>query len=346
MGLSPANPVIIGSCPWTASVEGVQTVVRHGAGAVVLKSLFEEEMLLDRQALARQEEMFFWYPQAVEYLNSFSREKGLDDYVRFLREVKDAVDVPVIASINCATDREWPEFAAQIQDAGADGLELNIYIPPGSFQGSGKGASYPQEGGAQEGEAAEGSVEARHLSIVRKVADTVGIPVSAKIGFYVSDLTRFVPAMCESGLRGLVLFNRFYRPDIDIDALRVMSDNVLSAPEEITLSLRWIALLSQKTSCDLVGATGVHDYRGLAKQLLAGAQAVQVASTLLEHGPEVITQILDDFSEWMSTHRFESLTDVRGVVTRDQQVQSEFERVQYMKKSRAEYPGTQADIRG
>jgi dihydroorotate dehydrogenase (fumarate) len=333
MGLPLRNPIMVASSPWTASVENVRTMAEHGAGAVVLRSLFEEQIVVDPESLARQEEMFFWYPEAVEYVNSFAREEGLSDYLELIRASKEAVDIPVIASINCASDRVWPEFAARIQEAGADALELNIYVPSGAFQQSLSSPSH------------RAPVEERHLRILDEVHKVVDIPVAAKLGFYLSDLRNFVPQLCRSGASGVVLFNRYYRPDIDIDSLRVVSDAVLSAPEEITLSLRWVALLSQAAECDLVGATGIHDYRGVAKHLLAGARAVQLCTTLFKHGPSVIERMLDDLESWMERHNFASLDQFRGMLVRDHSMASAFERVQYMKKSREEYPGARVNGR-
>lgn len=318
MGLTLKNPIIVGASTYTNSAAKIKKLEQHGAAAVVLKSLYEEQILADSGKLVEQDEMYFWYPEAIEVVNGFSKEDGVEEYLNLIKDAKSAVDIPVIASINCRTPKEWPAFAQKIESAGADGLELNIYISPADID-------------------AGRSVEDTYLAIVKEVRANTKLPIAVKIGYYFSDVARFVTQLSSTGIEGLVLFNRYFRPDIDIEALRLANDNIFSAPQEITLSLRWVALLADKVECDLAGATGVHDYTGVVKELLAGAKAVQVVSALYKSGPQAIEKMVSGLETWMQKHNYDSVDAFRGMVAKGSENTAAFERVQFMRRTTGQY---------
>ncbi len=315
MGIKIDNPLIVSSSGLTSSTENIKKCAGHGAGAVVLKSLFEEQIVVDKNRLNNQDDMYFWYPEALDYVGKFSKEHGVEEYLILLEKAKNVVSIPIIASINCVTPRDWPEFARKLENAGADGLELNIFIPPTNINLTGY------------------KMEETYMEIIREVRKNVSIPISVKVGYYFTNIFRTLFKISNLEIEALVMFNRYYRPDIDIDKLQLISNNVYSNPEEITLTLRWIALLSGKVKCDLIAATGIHDYTGVVKQIMAGAKAVQLCSTLYINGVSYITQIIKDLENWMKEKRYEDLNAFRGAITKLEENCVAFERVQFMKKT-------------
>ncbi len=319
MGIRIANPVIVGSSGLTSTVEGVKECASAGAGAVVLKSLFEEQIVTDKNALVAQDDMYFWYPQAVEFINANSKEEGINEYLKLIEGCKQAVSIPVIASINCVSAKEWPKFAAEIEKAGADGIELNIFIPPTNINLTGY------------------KIEETYVDIIHEVRKNVSIPVGVKVGFYFTSLYRMLYKISNLDINSLVLFNRYFRPDIDINTLSLVAQNIYSSPVEITLSLRWIALLYGHIQRELIAATGIHDHQGVIKQILAGATAVQVCSTLYKNGIHHIDSMLNGLEKWMQEKGYENLNSFRGLVATNEENSSAFERVQFMKKTTGKY---------
>ena len=315
MGIKIANPLIVASSGLTNSVDRVKECADNGAGAVVLKSLFEEQLITGKTTLISQDDMFFWYPQAVDFVNTISKEDGIAEYLRLIENAKKAVSIPVMASVNCITPWEWPRFAAEIEKSGADGLELNIFIPPTNINITGY------------------KIEETYVDIIHEVRKNVTIPLAVKVGFYFTSLYRMLYKISNLDINSLVLFNRYYRPDIDIDTLRVVAQNVYSSPHEITLSLRWIALLYHKIQTELVAATGIHDYQGVIKQILAGANAVQICSTLYQNGIPYLRTLLDGIEKWMGEKGYSNLDSFRGLVAKNEENTAAFERLQFMKKT-------------
>jgi dihydroorotate dehydrogenase (fumarate) len=315
MGNKIANPLIVASSGLTNSVDRVKECADNGAGAVVLKSLFEEQLITGKTTLISQDDMFFWYPQAVDYVNTISKEDGIAEYLRLIENAKKAVSIPVMASVNCITPWEWPRFATEIEKSGADGLELNIFIPPTNINITGY------------------KIEETYVDIIHEVRKNVTIPLAVKVGFYFTSLYRMLYKISNLDINSLVLFNRYYRPDIDIDSLRVVAQNVYSSPHEITLSLRWIALLYNKIQTELVAATGIHDYQGVIKQILAGANAVQICSTLYQNGIPYLRTLLDGIEQWMGEKGYSNLDAFRGLVAKNEENTAAFERLQFMKKT-------------
>lgn len=314
MGLELRSPVIAASSTLTSNVENVVEAARCGAGAVVLKSLFEEQILMESAESVEENEQRFWYGQAEDYIREYSRADALNSYLSLVEECSRAVSVPVIASINCVSAGEWVSFARQMEEAGAAGLEVNIFVPP----------SDPTRSGRQN--------EQVYSDVLERVTKAVRIPVAAKISSYFSSMTESAMKISATGIGSLVLFNRFFSPDIDIETFSLKAGPLLSSPDDLHHSLRWIAMLSGRTQCDLVASTGVHGGEALIKQLLAGAKAVEVASVLYRKGFEEIRVMLGELEEYMDRHGFGRLADFAGRMSM-QSIENPgaYERVQFMK---------------
>jgi dihydroorotate dehydrogenase (fumarate) len=315
MGLKLKSPLILSSSGITNNIENIVQAAENGIGAVVLKSLFEEQIIADRKNLFSKDSMFFWYPQAIDYIDNLTKEHGVEQYIGLLNEAKERTDIPVIASINCVSANIWPEFAQKLEAAGADAIELNISIMPTNTKLTTE------------------EIHKSYIDIIKEVKKYTKIPVAVKLGFYFTNLLYELIKFCEAGIEGMVLFNRYYRPDIDIDQLRIVSDNYLSAPEELNLSLRWIALLYNKIECDLSASTGIHDYKGAVKQILAGASSVQICTTVYKNGIDHIRTINSDILKWMESKDFKKIDHFKGLIARRHQDGSAFERVQYIKRT-------------
>lgn len=314
MGLKLRNPVIVGSSGMTESVEGVKKAADAGAGAVVLKSLFEEQIRNESGYAINSNEQQYYYAQAEDYIRNYTRGNDLKKYLDLISGSRNTVDIPVIASINCITSSEWMDFAVQAQRAGADGLELNMFMLP----------SDPSRNSGQN--------EQVYLDVLEKVTKMVSIPVAAKISYYFSGLANMVGKIASTGIRGLVMFNRFFSPDIDIETFEVKSSNIFSTSDELALPLRWVAMLASRVPCDIAASTGIHDGSALIKQLLAGAKAGQVASVLYRKGYSAIGSMLEELSAYMERHNFSSLDEVIGKMSFDRADNpAAYERMQFMK---------------
>jgi len=314
MGLKLKNPIIVSSSKLTGDINNIKKCVDVGAGAIVIKSLFEEQLIADSNALMDQDIKYFWFPEAIEHINKHSKEHGLKQVLNLIKSSKNYTDIPIIASINCISAHEWPQFAKTLEDAGADAIELNIAIFPFDKY------------------MACADIADKYIEIIDKVKAHVNIPVSVKMGSYFTNLIQITNRLDEAGVDGLVLFNRYYRPDIDIETETIVRDNILSSPLEVTKSLRWIALLSPLLKCDLAAGTGIHDYSGVVKQLLAGASATQICSTLFNNGISYIDTILFDLQKWMEKHRYNSVSEFKGKVANKEGSSQKFERMQFLKK--------------
>ncbi len=315
LGLTLPSPIIAGSCGYTASVADIAKIEESGAGAVVMKSLFEEEILSElNHAQAQMNRPGTIYPEIFDFFDYDDMEDTVSKYLFTIEEVKKQVKIPVIASVNCISADEWHVFAKRLESAGADALELNLFILPSDLNRS-----------ADENEKI-------YFDVLKKVKNDVKIPVSLKISSYFSNLAQMVVNLGEAGADGIVLFNRFYSPDIDIDRLEVVPADVLSTPADLYNSLRWVAILSGKVKCDLASSTGVHDGKAAIKQLLAGAHAVQVASALYKNGIDYIAEINHTIEDWMNEHGFKSVDEFRGNLSYSNSSNpAAYERVQFMR---------------
>ena len=315
MGLKLKNPIVAGSSGLTNSLENITDLERNGVGAVILKSLFEEQIRQKVSHSINETDAGAYYPEAEDYIREYTHSDALTTYLDLIRNAKMATRIPIIASINCLSDSdEWVNYAEKIESAGADGLELNVFVLPSDINKKGE------------------ENEKVYFSIVEKVLKAVTIPVSLKISYYFSGLAEFVTRLSWTGIKNLTLFNRFFSPDIDIETLEVKSSFVFSSPSDIATSLRWIAMLSPHVKCDISASTGVHDGEGVIKQLLAGAQTVQTVSALYKNGVKEIPEMLDTLTQWMKRHNFENINEFRGKLSiKSYENPAAYERVQFMK---------------
>jgi dihydroorotate dehydrogenase (fumarate) len=313
MGLALRNPLIVASCSLTKTPDGVRRCADAGAGAVVLKSLFEEQILADLQGGAADAQLP-WHPEALDYVRRMGLELGPRGYLKLIEEAKRSVSIPVIASLHCVSPDLWTDYVRRITDAGADAIELNISVM----------LSDPRRD--------SGHVESIYTDTVENVVRLAKIPVAVKIGPYFTSVARMASELWTRGAKALVLFNRFYQFDINLDKLELAPGYRLSAPQEIALPLRWISLLSGKVKCDFAASTGVYDGAGAAKLILAGATAVQLCSTLYKNGLAQIGTIRADLESLMDKHGFKSIDRMRGKLSQAKSDKPElYERLQYIK---------------
>jgi dihydroorotate dehydrogenase (fumarate) len=291
MGLTLKNPIIIGSCGLTNSTESIKKLEANGAAGVVLKSIFEEQILMESDSMKHGQVA---HTEEADYINYYTRQHHLDEYLKLVENTKKQVSIPVIASINCVSSSEWTSFAKKIQDAGADALELNMFIMPGNSR--------------QKGE----EIERIYFDIISEVRKHITLPLALKIGFYFSGLANMIFNLSVRKINAIVLFNRFYQPDIDLDKMEITSADVFSTPQENALPLRWIGMMADEVKCDLASTTGIHDGLTIIKNLLAGAKAVQIATVIYQKGPEHINVMLDQIKKWMEKNNYSSLQKIIG----------------------------------
>jgi len=296
LGLTLKHPLIAGASPLPDDLDKVRGLEDGGIAAITMYSLFEEQItqnLVGSEAHIGAYENSF--SEAASYFPEVDLlERGLDNYLEQLRRVKDAVSIPVIGSLNGTREGEWVNYASLIEEAGADALELNLYFLPTEFDVS----------------AAE--IEERCVGIVARVKERIQIPLAVKLSPFFTALPHFAQRLTQAGAAGLVLFNRFYQPDIDTDELDVRPMLELSNSPELRLRLRWLAFLSGRLPIDLSVSGGVHTGLDLAKSLMAGADSVQMVAALLLNGPQKIAATLDELTHWMEEKEYESLQQLRG----------------------------------
>jgi dihydroorotate dehydrogenase (fumarate) len=314
LGMKLKNPVIAGSSGLTNSVKSIKELEENGAAAVVLKSIFEEEIAFEYEDILKEAESKGYNLDQFDYYDYKIKEDNIDKYTTLIRESKKNVSIPVIASVNCVYSHEWLAFASQLEKAGADALELNMFFLPSDFERTSE------------------EKEKAYFQIIEQVQKTVSLPIALKISYYFSNLGPMIQKLSNTGIAGLVLFNRFFSPDFDIDKFEVKSSNIFSAPSDLPISLRWISIMAERVNCDLAASTGVHDGVALIKQLLAGADAVQVASTLYQNGKGQIGGMLKTLEEWMAGKGYGTLSDFRGKMSQAKSSNpAAYERVQFMK---------------
>ena len=318
LGLQLKNPIVVGSSGLTDSVAKIKNLEAMGAGAVVLKSLFEEEIIMEmEETIHSMTNRHFVFPETMDYMQTIVKEDILTNYLELVAGAKKAVQIPVIASINCVSSQKWTSFAREIEKAGADALELNLFFLPSD-----------QQRGEKE------IIEAT-LEIIAKVKTSIKIPIALKISPYQTNVIRYVEQIDQAGVEGIVLFNRSWMPDIDIHNFVLNSGFVLSSPSDLGNTLRWVSIISGRVICDVAASTGVHDSAALIKQLLAGAQITQVVSTLYHNDLTQIRKMTDELSAWMDENEFETIGDFRGRLSRANSGNpAAWERVQFMKHFR------------
>ncbi len=314
LGMELQSPIIAASSGFTDSADKILQLEKQGIGAAVLKSIFEEEITHEYDKTLKDEQEKTGREEFLDYLDVRIRQENLEKYIQLIKDAKAKCSIPIIASINCTTAQEWTSFAKAIQQAGADALELNVFILPSNLR-------YTSE-----------ENEKRYFEIVKAVQKQITIPLVLKISYYFSNLAGMIQDLSHTGIQGLVLFNRFYSPDYDIDKLEVVPSHVLSTANEISMPLRWIAMMSGRLDCDISASTGVADGKSAIKLLLAGADTVQVASALYRHGVNYMGVIHNEIREWMEQQAFERIGEFKGRLSQGKvDNPALFERVQFMK---------------
>jgi dihydroorotate dehydrogenase (fumarate) len=315
LGLKMNSPLIASASPLTGDLEILRQLDAAGVGAAVLPSLFEEQVSSDlydlRKLVADAAE---GNPEPLEDLMALDEyNAGPPTYLEFLEAAKDALDMPIIASLNGTSTGGWVRYARALEDAGADALELNVYYM----------AADPTVTGAD--------VERRYLELVGAVRAAIRIPLAVKIGPYFSSMANMAVQLVEAGADGLVLFNRFLMPDIDLETLEVTPTLRLSTPEEVRLPLRWIAILRDHVEASLAATGGAHSAADVVKLILAGADAVMMAAALIRHGPDHVSTVLDGLDVWLEANEFNSVAEARGTLSQDSVPDpAAFERSNYM----------------
>jgi dihydroorotate dehydrogenase (fumarate) len=280
----------------------------------VLKSIFEEEILNEFHDNLNSDDQFNSNVEFLDYYDYELKQQKVDKFIKLIKEAKQKLNIPVIAGINCVTAGEWTNFARKFQDAGADAIELNIFLLPSDASKSGS------------------EIDVEYYKIIKTVKEKISIPVTVKMSPFHTNINETVAKTAQLGVSGIVLFNRQYNPDIDIDNFELTSSNVFSKADDYTLPLRFIALNADKTPCSLAASTGIHDGKSLIKLLLAGADAVQIASTIYLNGYSVINEMLKELETWMESKSFLTISGFKGKMTaRKVKNPAEFERVQFMK---------------
>jgi dihydroorotate dehydrogenase (fumarate) len=316
LGLQLKSPLVASSSPLSEKLEAARQLEKAGIAAIVMYSLFEEQIIheslelnyyLDRGTLAFAEAMTY-YPEVERY--KLSPEKYLDK----VRELKRGLGIPVIASLNGVSAGGWINYAKKIEEAGADALELNLYYLP------------------TDADVTAGELEDRYVKLVETVRSSVHIPLAVKLGPFFTALPNLARRLAGAGANGLVLFNRFYQPDLDLDSLQVTPSLTLSRSEELRLPMRWIAILHGRVNADLALTSGVHTAEDVAKSLLAGATVAMMASELLKNGPGRASVVLSELTKWMEEHNYQSVEQMRGAMSQKSVAEpAAFERANYIK---------------
>jgi dihydroorotate dehydrogenase (fumarate) len=316
MGLQLKNPLVASSSPLSEKIEDIHRLEDAGIAAIVMYSLFEEQIIRESLALHQAlEEGTETYAEALTYLPHYGRYSvGPESYIDHLARVKQAVRIPVIGSLNGFTNGGWIDYAQKIEQAGADALELNLYVLPNNPDISSM------------------ELEDTYIKLVRDIRSRIQIPIAVKLSPFFTSLPNVARRLVDSGVNGLVLFNRFYQPDLDLDELEVVPNLVLSSSHEMRLPLRWIAILYGRVKADFGLTSGIHTAQDVLKALMAGSSVAMMASALLKYGPEHAAQVLNDMHTWMVEKEYESVNQLKGSMSQQAVGDPEaFERANYIK---------------
>lgn len=316
MGIDLKNPVVHSASPLSESVDNIRRLEDEGASAVVMYSLFEEQITHDSQQLDHYLSYGSEaYGEALSYFPDMeSYNVGPEEYLNRITRAKEATDIPIIGSLNGVSTGGWIDYAHRIQQAGADALELNIYYIPA------------------DPDMTSSEVEGMYLDVVEDVKKSLNVPVAVKIGPFFSNMANMAKRLKKRGADALVLFNRFYQPDIDLEELEVVPHLKLSGSYEMRLPLRWVAMLYGRIDIDFAITTGVHTHEDVLKGMMAGARVTMMTSAVLRHGPEHVRTVLDRLASWMEDHEYESIRQMQGSMSqRNVPEPTAFERANYMK---------------
>ena len=316
LGLKLKHPLVASASPLSKQLDTVRQLEDSGISAIVLYSLFEEQIIQESLKLHRDLERGAWsIAEAQPFIPDYGMYSiGPESYLEHLKRVKDAVSVPVVGSLNGVSTGGWVEYARKIQDAGADALELNLYDLATDF------------------ELTSAELENRHIELVKDIRKELRIPMAIKLSPFYTALPNFAARLVEAGAQGLVLFNRFYQPDFDLELLEVTPNLVLSNSHELRLPLRWIAILYGKLKVDFALTSGVHTPVDVLKSAMAGANVTMIASELLSNGIGRVPELLSGIQDWMEEHEYDSYNQMRGSMSQQSVADPEqFERANYMK---------------
>ena len=316
LGLSLKNPIVASASPLSKKLDSVRRMEDAGISAVVMYSLFEEQIVHESLALDHYlNQGTYTNAEALTYFPDMDHYNvGSESYLELIHKIKQAVQIPVIGSLNGVSKTSWIDYARKIQEAGADALELNMYAVPTDENVSAT------------------ELEKDRIELIREIRGTIHIPLAVKLSPYFTSLPHFTKHCVEAGVNGFALFNRFMQPDLDIETLDVVPNVQLSTSAELRLPLRWIAILYGRTQADLALTTGVHTTGDALKAVMAGANVAMMASELIANGPKRATAILEEMQAWMGEYEYESITQMRGSMSQKAIAEpGAFERAQYMK---------------
>jgi len=316
LGLHLKNPLVASASPLSRKIDSARRLEDAGAAAIVMYSLFEEQITHDSHELNHYlERGTHSFAESLSYFPDLEHYNlGPEPYLEHLHSLKQAVDIPVIGSLNGISSGGWLDYAHKIEQAGADALELNIYYLPTDVD---LGAS---------------ELEESYVQLVRDVRSRIKLPIALKLSPFFTSLPHIAKRFVEAGANGLVLFNRFYQPDFDLEELEVIPNLELSTPHELRLPLRWIAILYGRIAADFALTSGVHTAQDVLKAMMAGANVAMMTSTLLQNGTGRLMHIINDLQEWMETHEYESITQMRGSMSQRAVADpAAYERANYMK---------------
>jgi dihydroorotate dehydrogenase (fumarate) len=313
MGFDLKNPIIAASSGMTDTADKVKNLEMNGIGAVVLKSLFEEQIMMEIDAVTASN-IYNNYGDTDNYISYYTRKHNVDNYLRLIEQSKEQVDIPVIASLNSFTVGQWVDFAERIESAGVDGIELNMFIMPGDQKFSGQ------------------EIENIYFDVINSIRKNTSLPIALKLSTYFSGMADSLIKMSKEDISAMVLFNRFYSPDVDLDKEEIVSSRIFSIPEENAMCIRWIGMISDKVNCDLAASTGIVDGYDVLKNLMVGAKAVQVASSLYKNTAKHISFMLQQMEQWMTQKGYQSLDEIIGKLSQKKiEKPMLFERAQFMK---------------
>ncbi len=314
LGMDLKNPVIAGASGFTGNIKSLKRIEKAGASAVILKSLFEEQITYEVNQSLKKGGIVYGYDDIDDYVGFYEKKYNVTKYSQLIKEAKNSLSIPVIASINCATSSDWTSFAKSVEEAGADALQLNMFILPFDLRKSG------------------GEIEEEYVNTVKAVRKEIDIPLSIKLSYHFSNIYQLIRRLSDAGADGFVLFNRFFSPDLDINTLEYTSSRFFSSPDENNLAFRWIGMLYGRINGSLASSTGVHSGEDLIKMILAGADASEIVSTMYKHKPEVILSMLETLDKWMEEKSFKTISDFKGIMSQKDSFNPEiYNRIQYMK---------------
>lgn len=313
MGLKLQSPIIVGASGLTDNIENSIAYEKEGAGAIVLRSLFEEQILHDVDE-QRLNNMYGSYADQEYYAMYYSKKYNLTQYTNLIKKNKEALNIPVIASINCMSDEGWIEYAKIIEEAGADALEVNLFLLPAETD--------------QVGE----DKERIYLSVVEQISKTISIPFALKISYYFSGLANFINKLAMTDASAMVLFNKFYSPNVDIETERIIPGDIYSCKELNIMTIRWIGILYDKVNTQFAASRGIYDGETVIKNLLVGAQVTQIVSAVYKSGPKVIGEMISTLTDWMKRHNYNDIAGFRGNASQKNiKRPALYERTQFMK---------------